>query len=146
MKTESQLRETIQKIRALFERAGSEGEKIAAEAALSRLNRSLKKARKEEPLVEMQFSLRDYWSRRLFLALCRSYSLDPYRYKGQRHNTVMLRVKKSFVNEILWPEFVKINTTLSEYLNSITDRIIAEEINGSAEEAEEVNETLQLTE
>lgn len=56
----------------------------------------------------------------------------------------MLRVPESFVNDTLWPEFLEIDKALIEYINSITDRIIAEEVYGDVEEAEEVNETLKL--
>ncbi len=94
--------------------------------------------------IEMQFSLGNDWSRRLFVALCRRYSLNPYRYRRQRYTTVMLRAPESFLNETLWPEFLELDKTLIAYLNSITDRIIAEEIHGVVAEADEVSEPLEL--
>ena len=36
--------------------------------------------RRDAP-TEMQFSMPDQWSRRLFVALCRRYGLKPYRYR-----------------------------------------------------------------
>ena len=39
----------------------------------------------------------DDWSRQLFLALLRRYELKPYRYRGQRYTTVMVKVPKKFV-------------------------------------------------
>jgi hypothetical protein len=146
MQTEAQLRDKIRKIKALFERPGSEGERRAAEAALNRIQERLEKASQTAVTTEMKFSLGNAWSRRLFVALCRRYSLRPYRYRRQHHTTVMLRVPKTFVDEALWPEFFELNTVLVEYLNSITDRIIAEEVHGTVGEAEEVNEPPQLTE
>ena len=83
MTNESQLRDKIQKIKALFERAGSEGERQAAEAALNRIQERLLKAQQTDDIIEMKFTLGNNWSRRLFVALCRRYSLNPYRYNRQ---------------------------------------------------------------
>ena len=52
-----------------------------------------------------RFTLADTWSRKLFLSLLRRYDLKPYRYRGQRRTTVMVKVPKPFVHETLWPEF-----------------------------------------
>lgn len=143
MRTESQLFEKIRKIKALFERARTEGEKQAAEAALKRMQEKLASLQKSDTSIEMKFTLGNPWSRRLFVALCRRYSLRPYRYSGQRYTTVMMRVPQSFVNEILWPEFLELAQVLVSYLNSITNRIISEEVFGVVEEAEEASEAIK---
>lgn len=70
--------------------------------------------------------------------------LHPYRYKRQRHTTVMPRVPKSFVDTVLWPEFSALHRALNEYLNAATDRIIREEVHGDTTEAEEVEEPAKL--
>lgn len=142
MLTEAQLKEKINKIKALFERAGTDGEKQAAEAALQRIQEKLNQL-PEHP-IEMKFSLGNHWSRRLFVALCRRYSLKPFRYSRQRHTTVMLRVPESFVDETLWPEFLELDTVLQSYINSLTDRIISEEVYKNVDEAEEVNSPASL--
>ena len=108
--TEEQLRERLRKIAALFEGAKTEGERAAAAAAFSRVKEALKTAQPapppiwEEPLVEMQFSMPDQWHRRLMSALCRRHGLTPFRYKRQRLTTLMLRVKQSYLDRVLWPE------------------------------------------
>ena len=86
----------------------------------------------------MQFSLRDQWSRRLFLALCRRYGLKPYRLYRQRLTTVMLRVPQAFVDQVLWPEFQELNGALVQYLNDVTDRVIREEVHRDTSEATEI--------
>ncbi len=48
----------------------------------------------------------DQCQRRLFTALCRRYGLERYRYKGQRHTTVVVRAPRSFVDNTLWPEYI----------------------------------------
>jgi hypothetical protein len=96
----------------------------------------------QDPPVEMQFSMPDQWSRYLFLALCRRYGLQPYRLFRQRRNTVMVYVPKGFVNEVLWPEFTELHTTLQAYLQEVTLRIIREEVHADASEAPEVSTAL----
>jgi len=87
--------------------------------------------------LETQFTLPDQWSRRLFTALCRRYGLEPYRYRRQRHTTVVVRAPRSFINNTLWPEFLQIKDALDEYLNEATERIIREEVYGNSAEAPE---------
>ncbi len=135
--TEQQLREKLRKISALFEGATTAGEREAAAAAIERIRRHLGDTVKKEPNIEMQFTLPDRWQRRLFTALCRRYSLEPFRYKRQRYTTVMLRVPRTFLDETLWPEYVALRQALDSYLNEATERIIREEVFGDDEEARE---------
>ena len=131
---EQQLREKLRKIYALFEGATTLGEKNAAIAAIERLKKSLAQIPKSDPLVEMQFKLPDRWQRRLFMALCRRYGLEPYRYKGQRFTSVTVKAPKLFVKETLWPEYLQLSEALDEYLNEATEKIIREELfRGSSE-------------
>jgi hypothetical protein len=97
--TESHLREKLRKIVALFAGAGTAGERLAAEAALERVRARLSELSREDPPIEMQFSMPDQWSRHLFLALCRRYGLRPYRYHRQRRNTVMVVAPKGFIDK-----------------------------------------------
>jgi hypothetical protein len=134
---EQQLREKLRKITALFEGAATPGERQAAAAAMDRLRKALNETVKTEPLPETKFTMADQWQRRLFLALCRRYGLKPYRHKGQRYTTVMLRAPRSFVHNTLWPEYVELQSALHAYLTEATERIIREEVFGDAGEAEE---------
>ena len=97
-------------------------------AAIDRLKKSLAELPKSEPLVELQFKLPDRWQRRLFMALCRRYGLTPFRYKGQRFTSVMVKAPKSFIKETLWPEYLELSNSLDEYLNEATEKIIREEL------------------
>lgn len=142
MSLETQLREKLQKIEALFAGAGTAGEREAAEAALQRVRARLAELEKRDPPIEMQFSMPDQWSRHLFLALSRRYGLRPYRYRRQRRTTVMLRVPQGFVNEVLWPEFEELNRALRIYLNEVTLRVIRDEVYSDASEASEVPQAL----
>jgi hypothetical protein len=144
MDDDSLLRAKLRKIEALFAGAGTEGERLAAAAALERIRERLAQAQRAERAIEIKFTFGDGWSRRLFLALCRRYDLRPYRYKRQRYTTVMLRAPESFVQGTLWPEFAELNRALTEYLAAATERIIREEVHGDTAEAEEVDEPAQL--
>jgi hypothetical protein len=137
MTAEPELREKLRKIYALFEGATTAGERDAAAAAISRVKKALAALQQREQPIEVRFSLPDRWQRRLFAALCRRYGLEPYRYKGQRYTTVMLRVPNSFVYGALWPEYLEIKKALDEYLNEATERIIREEVYGNAKEPQE---------
>ncbi len=145
--TEQQLRERLRKIAALFEGAKTQGEREAAAAAMARVKEALKTAQPgpeprahyfyEEPLVEMQFSLPDPWQRRLLSALCRRHGLTPFRYKRQRLTTLMVRVKRSQMDYVIWPEYCQLRDALDEYLSEATNRIIREEVYGDVSEAGE---------
>src|SRR3981081_847616 len=140
MSTESQLREKLRKIEALFAGAGTAGERLAAAAALGRVRECLAEVGRQDSSIEMQFSMPDQWSRHLFLALCRRYGMRPYRYYRQRRNTVMVRAPKRFLDQVLWPEFSELDQALQAYLHQVTLRVIREEVYADASEAQEVSE------
>ena len=135
--TEQQLRDKLRKITALFEGAATAGERQAAAAAIERIRLALNASVKTEPLPEMKITLADQWSRRLFSALCRRHGLEPYRYKGQRYTTVMVRVPRQFLDKTLWPEYVELQAALHSWLSEATERIIREEVYSNAGEAPE---------
>lgn len=141
---ELKLIERLRLIESLFAGASTEGERVAAERARERILERLASMVKEEPPVEYKFTMADHYSRRLLLALCRRYGLEPYRYSGQRHTTVMVKVSKRFVNETLWPEFQELSETLRTYLSEVTNRVVAEVLHEDRSEATVVEEGGQL--
>lgn len=134
MSDEQNLIDKLKRIEALFSGATTKGEKVAAANAIDRIQKKLKDFQKKDPPVEYKFTLSNEWSKRLFTALLRRYGLEPYRYHRQRHTTVMVKISASFVNETLWPEFVELNSTLTSYLESITNRVISECIHSDSSE------------
>lgn len=139
MSDEAHLLEKLRKVEALLADAATEGERLAAGAARSRVRARLGEVQRASTPVEMQFSLADQWSRRLFVALCRRYGLEPYRLHRQRPTTVMLTAPKAFVEEILWPEFEALDTALARYLDAVTLQVIRDEVHRDASEAAEIN-------
>ncbi len=144
MSEESHLREKLRKIEALFAGAGTDGERLAAGAALTRVRARLANLQRAEPAVDLQFSISDQWSRRLFVALCRRYGLEPYRLPRQRLTTVMVKAPKAFIDQVLWPEYGELNIALLQYLTAVTLRVIREEVHSDASEASETNLSLGL--
>ena len=142
MNDEAFLRAKLRKLEALFVGAGTPGEKAAAEAGLERIRARLAELERSDTPIEMQVSLPDPWTRKLFLALCRRYGIKPYRLHRQRMATVMLRVPKQFVDQVLWPEFTELSAELSRYLDEVTTRLIREEVHGDTSEAHEVQRPL----
>ncbi len=136
--SEADLRERLRKIEALFAGAGTPGERDAAAAAIARVKARLAEAARADPPVEMQFSMADAWSQRLFMALCRRYGLKPYRYRRQRRTTVMVRLPRRFAHEALWPEFTALDEALRAHLLEITLRVIRDHVHADTSDAEEV--------
>jgi hypothetical protein len=141
MTTHSQIRDKLRKIEALFSGGATAGERGAAEAALERVRARLAQLEQQDTSVEMQFSISDPWSRHLFMALCRRYGINPYRYHRQRRTTVMVRAPRRFI-DLLWREFADLNADLQAYLQEVTLKIIREEVHGDTSDAQEVPEAL----
>jgi tRNA nucleotidyltransferase (CCA-adding enzyme) len=128
--------EKLRRIEALHAGATTPGERDAAANAMHAIQLRLKLAEREQPAIEFKFTMGDHWSRRLFMALARRYGLKPYRYRGQRHTTVMLRVPRRFVDDTLWPEFVELDSVLRETLERATEQVLKTVFEQETSEAE----------
>ena len=144
MMDEARLIEKLKLIEALFAGATTPGERVAADAARQRILERLKTFEVADPPVEHKFTLGDLWARRVFVALLRRYDLKPYRYRGQRYTTVMVKVSKQFVDETLWPQYQQISETLRTYLSEVTDRVVSQVLSEDLSEAVEVSEQQAL--
>ena len=141
---EARLIEKLKLIEALFAGATTPGERVAADAARLRILERLRTFEVADPPVEYKFTLSDLWARRVLVALLRRYDLKPYRYRGQRYTTVMVKVSKRFVDETLWPQFQQLSETLRIYLSEVTDRVVSEVLSEDLSEAVEVSEQQAL--
>lgn len=137
MSSETELREKLRKIEALFAGAKTDGERLAAGAAAERIKARLAEIGTREAAIEMRFALHDPWSRKLFVALARRYGLRPYRLPRMKRQSVVIRAPQSFIETVLWPEFQELNEALTQYLNDVTDRLIREEVHADTAEAVE---------
>jgi hypothetical protein len=54
--------------------------------------------------------------------------------------SVVVKAPRSFVEQVLWPEFEELSRELSNYLAEVTDRLIREEVHGETADAEELDE------
>jgi len=144
MTPEQSLREKLRKIEALFADAGTEGEKVAAGAAAERIRDRLSQAAGKEKEIEVKFSISDVWSRQLFVALCRRYGLRPFRYRRMHRQSIVIRAPKSFVEQVLWPEFEELSAALTSYLSEITEKVIREEVHRETGDADEVEDPRRI--
>ncbi len=144
MTPEQQLRNKLRKIEALFAGGATEGERLAAGAAAERIRDRLDQATGKEKEIEVKFSISDIWSRQLFVALCRRYGLRPFRYRRMHRQSVIVSAPKSFVEQILWPEFEELNAALTAYLSEITEKVIREEVHSETGDADEVEEAPRI--
>ncbi len=134
----ARLIEKLKLIEALHSGATTPGERTAAKNARQRIRDKIEHYKEAAPPVEYKFTLKNTWSRRLFVALLRRYGIKPYRYYRQRYTTVMAKVSKTFVDKTLWPEFLELDKELTTHINETTERIINEAIFGDSSEAEEI--------
>jgi hypothetical protein len=135
MLDEAALLDKLRKIEALHAGTTSEGEKVAAAFAAERIRQRLADWRARVPDREMQYSLHDPWSRRLFIALCRRYGLEPYRYARQRASTLCVRAPEPFQKNTLWPQFCSLDDALRRHLAAVTERVIHVAVHEDAREA-----------
>jgi hypothetical protein len=142
MSIENQLRERLRKVEALLAGAATPGERVAAGAALERLKATLAEISRQDPPVELQFSMPDPWSIGLFVALCRRYGLRPYRYPRQRRTTILVRAPRRFFDQVVWKQFSDLHTDLQLYFEQTTEKLIREAIFADTSDAEIVPEAI----
>ena len=139
MTNDQQIREKLTKIKALFAGATTHGERQAAQAAIDRLQQRIDDiplpVPEADPPIEFRFSLKNPWSLRLFLALCRSKGYLPYRYPRMRRTSVYINIGRLAANNDLWPEYLAMNQVLTEYLGELADHLIADCINPDRSDA-----------
>ena len=104
----------------------------------------LKGFEQDEEATEFKFSLPDQWNRKLLVARLRRYGIEPYRRRRQRYTTVMARIPKSFVDSILWPEYLELSRVLTDYIADITVNVIKNHIYENTAEAIVQEESFQL--
>jgi hypothetical protein len=132
----------LMRVEALHAGATTEGERIASDEARKRILERL--AKLEDEPVEMQFTMSSRWSQQLFIALARRYEIKPYRYPRQRRTTVMLRIKRRFLDETFWPHFQILNAELAAHLDEIAQQVIEGAIHRDVAELVEQPEPAQL--
>jgi hypothetical protein len=134
--------EKILRIEALHSGATTPGERLAAEEARDRILARLAKI-EDEP-IELRFSLQSRWAQQLFTALARRYGLEPYRYRRQHSTSLMLRIKRRFLDETFWPQFVELERELSAHLDEVARTVIEGGVHRDVSDATERAEPKQL--
>lgn len=142
MFVEGTLIEKLRKLEALHAGTRVDGEREAARLAAERIRARLEELRGREKEVELVYRPPDQWSRKLFVALFRRYGLAPYRERGQRETTVMVRAPRTVHDRTLWPELLALSKELEESLDELTNRVIREAINDDVSEAPEAPKAL----
>lgn len=125
-------------LEALYAGAGTPGERAAAGSALERLRERRATLERLDPPVEYRFTFQDLWSRQLFVALLRRYDLQPFRYYRQRQTTVMVKVTRMFLDDILWPEYLALQHELVSQLDTLAKDIIEATIFRDTTDAKEI--------
>ena len=134
---EGTLLEKLRKIEALHAGTKVDGEREAARRAAERIRARIAELRGREQDVELHYRLPDPWKRRLFVALCRRYGLEPFRERGRRTTTIQVRAPRTFHDQTLWPEYRALANELDAHLSELTDRVIREAIHEDVTDAPE---------
>ena len=134
MAANGDIREKLAKLEALFARGATAGERAAAGAARDRLQAKLASASASEPETELQYTLPDIWSVRIFVALCRKHGVKPYRYPRQRRTTVMVRVRQAEFERLVAEEFRTLHRELTSYFNETVEHLIADAMNSDGDD------------
>ena len=58
--------------------------------------------------------------------------------------SIIIWAPKSFIDQVLWPEFEELSAALTAYLSEITEKVIREEVHGETSEADEVDEPRRI--
>lgn len=122
---ERELLEKLKKVERLHAGAASAGERAAAADAMARIQQRLATLGRQEKAQEYKFRLVDEWSRRLLEALLLHHGHQPYRKRGQHRYTVLARVPRSFVDLVLWPQFLELSGELQRSFDTLTEQVIA---------------------
>lgn len=138
MSIDDQLREKLRKVEALYFGGGTAGEREAAGTAAERLKARLAEVGRQEPSVEMQFSMPDLWAVRLFIALCRRYGFRAYRYPRQRRTTIMVKAPPSIFDAVVMQPFTEIQRDLWLHFEATTERLIRQAVHSDTRDAETV--------
>lgn len=138
MAGDADIREKLAKLEALFARGATAGERAAAGAARDRMQAKLlsREDKGGEPETELQYSLPDVWSVRIFVALCRKHGLSPYRYPRQRRTTVVVRAGKSSFEATVLDEFRTLHRELTAYFNETVEHLIADAMKSDGEDGD----------
>jgi hypothetical protein len=140
---EGTLVEKLRKLEALHAGTAVEGEREAARRAADRIRSRREELRGHEDVVVLAYRIQDPWSRKLFVALCRRYGLEPFRRHGQRYSTVLVRAPRTFHDGTLWLEFKALSEELDASLDELTSRVIREAINEDVSDAPEAPKELE---
>jgi tRNA nucleotidyltransferase (CCA-adding enzyme) len=123
------------KIESLHAGATTDGERVASEAARTRILERIAALDEEE--IEMRFTLHSRWSQQLFTALARRYGLEPFRYRRQHATSLMLKIKQRFLDDTFWPQFQELNAELAKHLDEVATTVIEAAVHRDLSEAPE---------
>lgn len=128
MTSDGDIREKLAKLERLFAHGATPGERAAAGAARDRLQARLDvgTADDADPEIELQYSLPDVWSVRIFVALCRKHGVRPYRYPRQRRTTVMVRARQAGFERTVAAEFRNLYREVTAYFDETVNHLIAD--------------------
>ncbi|QEN05916.1 hypothetical protein EW093_14845 [Thiospirochaeta perfilievii] len=93
----------LSKLNALHYGAKTEGERLSAIKAKTRILKKLETINSE---VEYKFSLKSSQNVDIFIDILNRYEINQYRKLKKADTTIIAKVPGLFVDKIIWPEYI----------------------------------------
>jgi len=95
-----------------------------ADEAVARIRARLREVADAPDVQEFQCAPKTDWDVVVLHALLKRYGIPAYRYRKQRRTTVLVRVSKRFMNELLWPIFTEVSAALHVRFSAIATSLL----------------------
>jgi hypothetical protein len=76
-----------------------------------------------EETVEISVRFENLWNKEIFTTICKKHGLSTYRFRGQKYTTCLVRTTKSFLEGVLWTEFLYYAEMFSTLVEEILDDV-----------------------
>jgi hypothetical protein len=86
----------------------------------------LARYREREADKEFEISIPSTVAQRVLVGWCQRIGVEPYRKPRQRMTKVCLRVPRSFMHEVLWPQVEAMSAVLEQATDAAVDRIVTQ--------------------
>ncbi len=95
-----------------------------SELARARISEMLKQSATAPDIQEFQCGAKQDWERVIFCAICKRFGITVYRYSNQRKTTVLVRLSKQFMDDVLWPIYLDVANSVARRFTEVTSGLL----------------------
>jgi hypothetical protein len=96
----------------------------ANEQPADRIRARVQEAATATDIQEMQCSTKYDWDALVLHALLKRYGIKPYRYRKQRRSTILVRVSRKVMHEVVWPIYCDVTAALAARFTTVTTSLL----------------------